>query len=182
VDLPGIAARELSVLAAAADAGAAASATPAASTSSARAQRGASGVRPSRTSADPGPLEVGASASGCEAGDVFVDPRLLVFTSPDHALMTAYQVGFFQPGALSEAQTVDLPLTAFLVRRTVDLPSWAALAMQSSLVVDIRSAGLATPLGVVYTYRVRGVWAGGTTAWSDSSQPFVRCGEAAVAR
>ena len=182
VDLPSIASRELSVLAAGVAAGTASSETPTAATSSARGQRRASGVRSSRTSADTGPLDVWASASGCDPGGVFVDPRLLVFDSPDHALMTAYQVGFFLPDAPSPAQTVDVPLTAFLIRRVVDLPSWASLAMQSSLVADIRSAGLATPLGVVYTYRVRGVWAGGTTAWSDSSQPFVRCAAAAVAR
>jgi hypothetical protein len=90
-------------------------------------------------------------------------------------------VGFFQPGAASPTQVVDMPLTAFLIRRVVDLPAWAALAMQSSLVADIRSAGLVTPIGVVYTYRVRGVWAGGTTGWSDSSQPFVRCATTAAA-
>jgi hypothetical protein len=65
----------------------------------------------------------------------------------------------------------------------VDLPTWAAAPLQNSLVVDIRSAGLGTPIGVVYTYKVRGVWSGGNTAWSESSQPFVRCAaSSAVAR
>jgi len=110
-----------------------------------------------------------------------VDPRLLTFTSPDHAMMTSYEVGFFQPGAPGPTQIVNVELTSFLTRRVVDLPSWAAAAMQSSLVVDIRSAGLGTPIGVVHTYKVRGVWSGGTTAWSESSQPFVRCAATASA-
>jgi hypothetical protein len=174
-DLPEVAARELGLaVAAASEAAAAASRPPVAP-----ARAGSRAAAPSRGEPTALPLEVSAA---CGPGDVFVDPRLLVFDSPDHALMTAYQVGFFQPGAGSPAQVVDVPLTAFLVRRVVDLPSWAVVAMQSSLVADIRGAGLATPIGVVYTYRVRGVWGGGTTAWSDGSQPFVRCATAAAAR
>lgn len=125
---------------------------------------------------------VQASAAACDSGGAVVDPRLLVFNSPDHALMTGYQVGFFQPGASSPTQVVDLPLTALLIRRVIDLPPSAALALQLNLVADIRTAGLATPLAIVYTYGVRGVWAGGTTAWSERSQPFVRCAAAATAR
>lgn len=113
--------------------------------------------------------------TGCDPGGVVVDPRLLIFNSADHALMTAYQVGFFRTGAAAATQVVDVPLSAFLVRMVVDLPSSVVKDMQGSLVLDIRGAGLATPIGSVFTYRVRGVWAGGTTAWSDPSPSFVRC-------
>jgi hypothetical protein len=178
-DLAKVADRELSLVAEAlVPASAAVASFPGSAAGAARA--GARRAPASRAAALPESVE--AAASACGPDEVFVDPRLLAFDSPDHALMTAYQVGFFQPGAASAAQVIDVPLTAFLVRRVVDLPSWAALAMQTSLVADIRSAGLATPLGVVYTYRVRGVWPGGTTAWSESSQPFVRCASTAAAR
>jgi len=104
-----------------------------------------------------------------------VNPRLLIFDSPDYARLSGYQVGFFPPGAHTAAGLVDLPLNAFLERRTFDLPPGEVEAMGRTLVAPIAGAGLSTPPGRVFTYRVRGVWTGGTTAWSDPSGPFVRC-------
>ena len=94
-----------------------------------------------------------------------VNPRLLIFDSVDHARMTAYQVGFFLPRAAAPVTIVNMPFAAFLERRVIDLPESELAAMQRTQVASISSAGLATPLGRVYTYRVRGVWSGGTTAW-----------------
>lgn len=180
IDLRRVAAREL---AAAFDVGAtplaaAATSNPGAARSARDPLARASGLRARAVTPNESP---GALGSACDPGGVVVDPRLLSFDSADHYMMSAYQVGFFQRGASSPTQIVDVPLTAFLVRRVIDLPSWAVLAMQSSLVADIRSAGLSTPLGVVYTYRVRGVWSGGTTEWSEPSQLFVRCAATATA-
>ncbi|HOC19096.1 MAG TPA: hypothetical protein PKK95_12550, partial [Vicinamibacterales bacterium] len=101
--------------------------------------------------------------------------RLLVFDSPDHSRMTGYQVGFFLPGAAAAAGIVNLGPDAFLERLAFDLPPWEIEAMGRTLVAPIASAGLSTPPGRAFTYRVRGVWAGGTTAWSGPSDPFVRC-------
>lgn len=117
-----------------------------------------------------------AAADACAGGSgAMRNPRLLIFDSVDHARMTAYQVGFFLPRAASPVTIVAMPLTAFLERRAIDLPDSELAAMQRTQVASIASAGLATPLGHVYTYRVRGVWSGGTTAWSAASPPFVRC-------
>ncbi len=119
---------------------------------------------------------VAAAADACAGGSgAMRNPRLLIFDSVDHARMTAYQVGFFLPRAASPVTVVAMPLTAFLERRVVDLPDSELAAMQRTQVASITSAGLATPLGRIYTYRVRGVWSGGTTAWSAPSPPFVRC-------
>lgn len=180
MNLPAVAARELSLVAASAASTMTSADGAAESVPHPAARADSRGTPLSRAVSSSDPL---AEASGCGPGGVFVDPHRLVFDSPDHALMTAYQVGFFQPGAASPAQVVDLPLAAFMTRRVIDMPAWAVAALQTSLVADIGSAGLATPIGLVYTYRVRGVWAGGTTGWSNSSQPFVRCtATAAVAR
>ncbi len=117
-----------------------------------------------------------AAGNPCDGGSgALVNPRLLIFESPDHARMTGYQVGFFPPGASTAAGTVNLSLDAFLERRSFDLPPWEVKAMERTLVASIASAGLLAPAGRIFTYRVRGVWPGGATAWSEPSQPFVRC-------
>jgi hypothetical protein len=116
------------------------------------------------------------SADPCGGGSgAMVNPRLLIFDSVDHARMTAYQVGFFLPRATSPVTVVNMPMAAFLERRVVDLPPGELDAMERTQVASISSAGLSTPIGHVYTYRVRGVWAGGATAWSAPSPRFVRC-------
>ena len=100
---------------------------------------------------------------------------MLVFQSPDDWAMSGYQVGFFREGASSPERTVDLSRDAFLLRRVADIPSSVATTLQQSFVTMISSAGLSTPAGIVFTYRVRGVWGSGTTAWSEPSQPFATC-------
>ena len=116
------------------------------------------------------------AADPCQGGaGAIVNPRLLFFKSPDHAKMRRYQVGYFLPRASQPVSTVDLPMSAFLERRAFDLPPGELDEMEGSLAASITSAGLATPIGHVYTYRVRGVWSRGTTAWSAPSQAFVRC-------
>jgi hypothetical protein len=133
--------------------------------------------------AGPSPLNearsdssMGAAADPCQGGSgAMVNPRMLVFVSPDHERMTAYQVGFFLPRAQGAVSVIDVPLDAFLERLVFDLPQGDSDAMQRTLVAGIASAGLATPIGHLYTYRVRGVWPGGTTAWSAPSPLFVRC-------
>ncbi|MBP7569161.1 MAG: hypothetical protein KBA95_03765 [Acidobacteria bacterium] len=124
---------------------------------------------------EPRRLAHAAAGDPCDGSGALVNPRLLVFDSPDHSRMTGYQVGFFLPGAAAAAGIVNLGPDAFLERLAFDLPPWEIEAMGRTLVAPIASAGLSTPPGRVFTYRVRGVWAGGTTAWSGPSDPFVRC-------
>jgi hypothetical protein len=166
LDLPGVAASELALLYAPEGA--------AAGTVSSAARRTGPGRAPAAGSRAVA-LDPREALSGCDPGGVVVDPRLLTFNSADHSMMTSYQVGFFLPGASAASQVVDVSLTSFLIKMVVDLPAAAVQQMQGSLVLDIRRAGLATPIGSVFTYRVRGVWSGGFTSWSDPSQTFVRC-------
>ncbi len=106
---------------------------------------------------------------------IMTNPRMLIFQSPDDWAMSGYQVGIFREGFSSPDRTVDLGREAFLLRRVVDIPAGVATTMQQSFVTMIQASGLGTANGVVYTYRVRGVWGGGTTAWSEPSDPFVTC-------
>jgi len=110
---------------------------------------------------------------------IMTNPRMLSFQSPDDWAMSGYQVGIFREGASSPERTVDLGREAFLIRRVVDLPAGMAATFQQSFVTMIQTSGLATANGIVYAYRVRGAWGGGTTAWSESSEPFVMCPGAA---
>ena len=111
----------------------------------------------------------------CGSGsDIVSNPGILTFQSADHSMMTGYEVGFFRPGASSPDGTVTLGREGLMLRGNTS---------RQPLVVVIQRAGLAPPEGVVYTYRVRGLWSGGTTAWSEPSEPFVTCpGTAASGR
>jgi hypothetical protein len=100
---------------------------------------------------------------------------MLTFRSPDDWAMTGYQVGIFREGSTTPDRTVDLGRDAFLIRRVVDLPAGAAATFQQSFTTMIQASGLGTATGVVYTYKVRGVWGGGSTAWSEPSQLFANC-------
>lgn len=106
---------------------------------------------------------------------VVLNPTLLIFDSADHDVITSYEVGIFAPGGQVPLGIVDVPLTAFYQRRTIDLPPDAAEEFEQRLVVNIAAAGLSTPAGRLVTYRVRGVWKGGRTDWSTPSPPFARC-------
>ena len=170
--------RQVFELAPAAAAPASAGTTPGHGSVSAR-QGEDSRFRPSASRQLPGSEETGVHVRALAPCDpdsgVMSNPRMLTFQSPDDWAMSGYQVGFFREGASSAERTVDLGREAFLLRRVVDLPSSVAATIQQSFVTMIRTAGLTTPNGVVYTYRVRGIWAGGTTAWSEPSEPFVTC-------
>jgi hypothetical protein len=95
------------------------------------------------------------------SGDLVENPRRLAFFSPDHARFSAYQVGLFPHGAAAPVQVVVVPL-AFVQQEGAEQ------------VIDLAAAGLVPPAGQVFTFRARGVWPGGVTAWSDASQPFIR--------
>jgi len=114
---------------------------------------------------DPG-VESRALAPCDPNSGIMTNPRMLIFQSPDDLAMSGYQVGIFREGDSSPERTVDLGREAFLIRRIVDVPAGVATNLQQSFVTMIQASGLATANGVVYTYRVRGVWGGGTTAWS----------------
>jgi len=136
-------------------------------------------VQPSAASRRLSPQDSGVEGRALAPCDpnsgIMTNPRMLIFQSPDDWAMSGYQVGIFREGASSPERTVDLGREAFLIRRVVDLPADMAATFQQSFVTMIQTSGLATANGVVYTYRVRGVWAAGTTAWSEPSQPFATC-------
>jgi len=135
-------------------------------------------TRQSGTSRSPASQDTGVQARALAPCDpnsgIMTNPRMLIFQSPDDWAMSGYQVGIFREGFSSPERTVDLGREAFLLRRVVDLPG-AATTMQQSFVTMIQASGLGTANGIVYTYRVRGVWGGGTTAWSEPSDPFATC-------
>jgi hypothetical protein len=113
----------------------------------------------------PAPPVCGAAdnpAPGAPApGDVVENPRRLAFFSPEHARFSAYQVGFFPFGAGDPVQVVLVPL-GFVQQAGAEQ------------VIDLAAAGLLPPPGQIFTFRARGVWSGGVTAWSEPSQPFIR--------
>jgi hypothetical protein len=104
--------------------------------------------------------------AGCASGDdpdgttpVIENPSRLLFQSPDHSRIRAYEYGVFDLGAGSPAAIVALPPEALAIDGT-------------DFALDLRAYPL-VPRGRVVTVKVRGLWASGATEWSTPSQPLV---------
>lgn len=89
-----------------------------------------------------------------------VNPRFVEFQSPDHAIVTRYEVGYFLPGAPSPVQTVSIPQAAWVTQPEGYWRHALPRPVLGSFTAKARAFGAAAGGGEV------------ASDWSNDSGPF----------
>lgn len=92
-------------------------------------------------------------------GQTVQNPREVTFTpSADHAVVDAYVIGFFPPGATSPVQEINLG------KPTPDATNTCTATINTQPL----------PFGAAYIAKVRALAGTLSSVWSDASNPFDR--------